>query len=417
MLDRKFIRENPELVRNAIQVKKEKADLNRFLVLDEEERELKKNIDELRSERNRLSDDVSRLKKEKKDAAEIIEKVREINQQIKKKEDDYNQAHEDSEKLLHWFPNLPHHTVPPGTSENDNQEIRAWGQPRIFSFEPREHNVIGEMNDIMDFQRAGKISGARFSLLKGLGAQLERALIDFMLSVHTNEHHYTEIAPPYLVNYETMFSTGQLPKLEDEMFNTGRDPFYLIPTAEVPLTNIHRDEILKEEQLPVKYVAYTPCFRREAGSYGKDTKGLIRVHQFDKVELVKLVKPEHSYDELEKLVNDAERILQLLGLPYRVMLLCTSDLSFSAAKCYDIEVWFPSQNKYREISSCSNFEDFQARRGKIRYRRNASRDTEHIHTLNGSGLAVGRTMAAILENYQNEDGSFMIPEALKPFLF
>ncbi|MBP7461866.1 MAG: serine--tRNA ligase [Candidatus Delongbacteria bacterium] len=416
MLDRKFIRENPDVVGKAIVNKHEKADLSLFLELDLQERDLKKQADDLRAERNRLSEKVSELKKQKQDASAEIESVRTINTGIKSVEEKYETIHQQSESLLNWFPNIPHHTTPIGESEEDNVEIRQWGQPRIFDFPVKAHYEIGEQQDIMDFQRAGKISGARFSLLKGRGARLERALIDFMLDIHTLEHGYTEIAPPYLVNYESMFATGQLPKLEDEMFNTGRDPYFLIPTAEVPVTNLHRDEILKEDQLPLYYASYTACFRREAGTYGKDTRGLIRVHQFDKVEMVKFVKPENSYEELELLVKNAEKLLQLLNLPYRVIQLCTADLSFASAKCYDLEVWLPSQGKYREISSCSNFEDFQARRGKIRFRRNSTRETEFVHTLNGSGLAVGRTMAAILENYQTPDGNFTLPDVLTPYI-
>lgn len=416
MLDRKFIRENQEVVGKAIINKREKADLNKFLVLDEMERDLKIQADDFRAERNRLSERVSGLKKQKQDATTEIEKVREINTQIKSLIEEYEKIHTESESLLAWFPNIPHHTTPIGTSEADNQEVRQWGQPRIFDFPIKAHYEIGEQNDIMDFKRAGKITGARFSLLKGQGAKLERALISFMLDIHTRDHGYVEIAPPYLVNYDSMFATGQMPKLEDEMFNTGRDPYFLIPTAEVPVTNLHRDEILREDQLPIYYASYTACFRREAGSYGKDTRGLIRVHQFNKVEMVKFVKPENSYEELELLVKNAEKLLQLLNLPYRVIQLCTADLSFAAAKCYDLEVWLPSQDTYREISSCSNFESFQARRGKIRFRRNATRETEFVHTLNGSGLAVGRTMAAILENYQTQWGGFEIPEILIPYM-
>ncbi len=416
MLDRKFIRENFDFVKDSIKWKKEKVDISNFPELDGKERHILQKINDLRAERNSLSKEVSRLKKEKKDATNIIKKVQDINKKIKELEKEHTEVSSQLEELLKWIPNIPHHTVPKGESEEDNVEIKKWGTPRNFNFTPLPHWEIGEQNDIFDFKRASKISGARFSLLKGFGAKLERALIDFMIDVHTSEHGYIEVAPPYIVNYDSMYATGQLPKLENEMFKTKEDDFYLIPTAEVPITNLHRDEILKERDLPKYYVAYTPCFRREAGSYGKDTRGLIRVHQFDKVELVKFVKPEESYIELEKLVKNAEKILQLLELPYRVVQLCTADLSFAAAKCYDLEVWFPAQNTYREISSCSNFEDFQARRGKIRFRRDETRKIEFVHTLNGSGLAIGRTMAAILENYQNDDGSFDIPEVLKPYL-
>jgi len=415
MLDKKFVRENPELVEKAITLKNEKGDLKNFIRLDDEARNYKKEIDELRSDRNRLSEEVSKLKKAKMDASQIIEDVKSINDKIKDLEEKYQNALTESDEILSWIPNIPHHTVPHGKGEDDNKEIRKWGHIREFQFTPKAHYEIGEQQDIIDFERAAKISGARFSLLKGIGAKLERALIDFMIDVHTHENGYTEIAPPYLVSYDTMFATGQLPKLAEDMYTMEKDSLYLIPTAEVPVTNLHRDEILKEENLPLYYVAYTPCFRRESGTYGKDTRGLIRVHQFDKVEMVKLVKPEDSYEELEKLAANAEKILQMLELPYRVVELCTGDLSFSAAKCYDIEVWFPSQEKYREISSCSNFEDFQARRGKIRFRRNETKKTEFVHTINGSGLAIGRTMAAILENYQNHDGTFQIPHILKPY--
>ncbi|HWR72301.1 MAG TPA: serine--tRNA ligase, partial [Nitrospirota bacterium] len=304
--------------------------------------------------------------------------------------------------------------------ENDNREIRRWspqgGDPTAFSFEPKPHWDLAEYLDIIDFDRAAKITGARFALYKGMGAQLERALINFMLDLHTVEHHYLEVLPPFMVNRTSMTATGQLPKFEEELFRVENGTYFLIPTAEVPVTNIHQDEIVPEEQLPLRYTAYTPCFRREAGSYGKDTRGLIRQHQFNKVELVKFTRPQDSYDELEKLTNDAESVLKLLGLPYRVIVLCTGDMGFSSAKTYDIEVWLPSQKRYREISSCSNFEDFQARRGNIRYRPKGEKKTEYLHTLNGSGLAVGRTVVAILENYQQQDGTVLIPEALRKYM-
>lgn len=338
-----------------------------------------------------------------------------VSDQIKLLDEKLKETEEETRNLLLTIPNIPNESVPTGRDETENIEIRKWGIPGKYAFEPLNHWDIAATLDIIDFDRASKIAGARFALMKGPGARLERALMNFMLDLNTSKG-YTEIFPPILVNKESMTGTGQLPKFEMELFRIAEPEFYLIPTAEVPVTNIHRDEILKEEDLPLYYTAYTPCFRREAGSYGKDTRGLIRQHQFNKVELVKFVRPEDSYAELEKLTNDAEDILQRLGLPYRVITLCTGDIGFSSAKTYDLEVWLPGQNRYREISSCSNFEDFQARRAGIRFRRTGKKGTEFVHTLNGSGLAIGRTLVAVLENYQQQDGSVLIPEVLKQYM-
>jgi seryl-tRNA synthetase len=338
-----------------------------------------------------------------------------VSEEIRKIEGDITCIENGERDILLVLPNLPHESVPEGTNEKENIEVRRWGDPPKLTFEPKPHWQIGEDLEIIDFQRASNIAGARFALLKGAGALLERALINFMLDLHTREHGYTEVLPPFMVNKKAMTGTGQLPKFEDELFKMERDGYYLIPTAEVPVTNIHQGEILQADSLPIYYTAYTPCFRREAGSYGKDTRGLIRQHQFNKVELVKFCRPEDSYDELEKLTNDAEDVLRRLGLPYRVVTLCSGDMGFAAAKTYDIEVWLPGQDTFREISSCSNFEDFQARRADIRYK-SAKGGTEYVHTLNGSGLAVGRTLVAILENYQQEDGTVVVPEALRPYM-
>ncbi|MDA8168571.1 MAG: serine--tRNA ligase [Nitrospiraceae bacterium] len=415
MLDARSVRDNPEKIKEALAKRNYQLDLGPFLELEKERLALVKDADELREKRNRVSEEISRLKKEKKDAAPLIGEMKGVSARIKELEDGLRAVEQKARDFLLLLPNIPDGSVPGGRDEAGNVEIRKWGTPREFDFEPLNHWDIGEMQGIMDFERAAKIAGARFSLMKGAGARLERALMNFMLDLNTRKG-YTEVFPPILVNPESMTGTGQLPKFEAELFKTADPDFYLIPTAEVPVTNIHRGEILEEERLPVYYTAYTPCFRREAGSYGKDTRGLIRQHQFNKVELVKFVRPEDSYGEHERLTGDAEDILQRLGLPYRVVVLCTGDLGFSAAKTYDLEVWLPGQNKYREISSCSNFEDFQARRADIRFRRTGRKGTEFVHTLNGSGLAIGRTLVAILENYQQKDGSVVIPEALRPYM-
>ncbi|MFO7265343.1 MAG: serine--tRNA ligase [Limnochordales bacterium] len=419
MLDIKLIRERPDYVREAMRRRGESAPIDEVLELDARRRALVTEVEQLRSRRNEASEQVARLKREggsEEEASRLIEEMRIVGDKIKALEDEVRDVDARLRDLLLSIPNIPHESVPYGESEADNVEVRRWGTPREFSFEPKPHWEIGAKLGILDFERAAKIAGSRFVVYKGLGARLERALINFMIDVHVNEHGYTEIWPPYLVNAASMIGTGQLPKFAEDMFKVEGDDYYLIPTAEVPVTNLHRDEILSADELPKYYVAYSACFRAEAGSHGRDTRGLIRQHQFDKVELVKFVRPETSYEELEKLVADAEDILRRLGLPYRVTMMCTADVGFAAAKKYDPEVWMPSYGRYVEISSCSNFEDFQARRANIRYRPAPKAKPEYVHTLNGSGLAVGRTLAAILENYQNEDGSVTIPEALRPYM-
>lgn len=417
MIDIKLIRENPEFVKERLSRRDKKyADMiDEVLKLDKERRELLVNIESLRSERNEKSKLFPIYKKEGKDTTQIQQRVKEIGELIKKDEERLKQVEEELENILLYIPNMPAEDVPIGKDENDNVEIRRWGEPRKFDFEPIPHWEIGEKLGILDFDRGAKLSGARFTVMFKEAAKLERALINFMLDIHTKEHGYTEVWTPVLVKPEILYGTGQLPKFKEDLYKIEDEDLYLIPTAEVTLTNLHNDEILQEDELPKYYTAYTPCFRKEAGSHGKDVRGILRQHQFDKVELVKITKPEDSYNELEKLVNEAEKILQLLGLPYRVVLLCTGDMGFSAAKTYDIEVWIPSQNRYREISSCSNTEDFQARRAKIRYKTKDGK-TRYVHTLNGSGLAVGRTLIAIMENYQRPDGSFDIPEILKKYM-
>lgn len=417
MIDIELIRNRPDYVKERLSTRDKELPklVDKVLELDRRRREIIKKLDELRRERNELSKKIGTLKKEGKDTAEIQEKVKSIKIGIDKLEGELRKVEEELKNTLLWIPNLPHPSVPIGESEEDNVEIRRWGEPRSFNFEPKPHWEIGERLGILDFKRGAKLSGSRFTVLSGWGARLERALINFMLDLHLKKG-YKEIFPPHLVKPEALIGTGQLPKFEEDLYKCERDNLYLIPTAEVPLTNLHREEILKEEELPIYYTAYTPCYRREAGAYGKDIRGIIRQHQFDKVELVKIVHPETSYDELEKLTKDAEEVLQLLELPYRVVELCTGDLGFSAAKTYDIEVWFPSQNKYREISSCSNCEDFQARRMNTRFKDSKTGKNRFVHTLNGSGLAVGRTLAAILENYQQEDGSVVIPKVLRDYV-
>jgi len=415
MLDARFVRENPEKIMQAMEKRGFDFNLPHFFAIEEERRVHIKDTDELREKRNRVSEEIATLKREKKDASRLIDEMKGVSAKIKEMEEHLKTVEEKIAEFLLTVPNLPHDSVPVGKDETGNVEVRRWGEPREFDFTPLNHWDIAEMHDIIDFERASKLAGARFALLKGAGAKLERALMNFMLDLNTSKG-YKEIFPPILVNRETMTGTGQLPKFEADLFRTADPELYLVPTAEVPLTNIHREEILGEKQLPIYFTAYTPCFRREAGSYGKDTRGLIRQHQFNKVELVKLAKPEDSYDELEKLTQDAEDILQRLGLPYRVMLLCAGDMGFASAKTYDIEVWLPGQGRYREISSCSNCGDFQARRAEIRFRREGKKGTEFVHTLNGSGLAIGRTLVAILENYQQKDGSVLIPDALRGYV-
>jgi len=417
MLDIKFLRAHFQEVKEKLKHRGEDlTDFERFEELDSKRRELIAQVEELKNQRNEVSQQIAALKREKKDAEPLIAEMRQVGERIKVLDDELRQVEETLETLLLSIPNIPHDSVPIGESEEDNVEIRKWGEPRQFTFAPKPHWELAEQLGILDFERAAKVTGSRFVFYKGVGARLERALINFMLDLHIEEHGYEEVLPPYLVNRTSMTGTGQLPKFEEDAFCIESEDYFLIPTAEVPVTNLHRDEILSAEQLPINYVAYSGCFRSEAGSAGRDTRGLIRQHQFNKVELVKFVKPENSYEELEKLTGHAEKVLQLLGLPYRVMSMCTGDLGFTAAKKYDIEVWLPSYETYREISSCSNFEAFQARRANIRFRRDLKAKPEHVHTLNGSGLAIGRTVAAILENYQQEDGTVVIPEVLRPYM-
>ncbi len=415
MLDVRFVRENADVVKMALKNRRSNIDLSRFLELDKERRRLLVEVEGLKSTRNIISEEIGKLKREKRDAEEKVFSMRKLSKKIKDMDIKVNEIESKLSNFMLEIPNIPHSSVPVGVDENDNKTIRSWGESPEFGFEPQAHWDIGVNLDILDFKRGVKIAESRFTLLKGFGAKLERALINFMLDLHTDEHSYTEIFPPVLVNSKSMMSTGQLPKFGAELYKCADDDLYLIPTAEVPVTNIYRGEILKEKDLPLKYTAYTPCFRREAGAAGKDTRGIIRQHQFNKVEMVKFTKPEESYDELEKLTNNAEEVLQKLGLHYRVIELCTGDLGFSAAKTYDLEVWMPSYEGYKEISSCSNFEDFQARRASIRYRMK-SKKVRFVHTLNGSGLAIGRTLAAILENYQQEDGSVIVPEVLRSYM-
>ncbi len=417
MLDIKVLRANFEDVKAKLQKRGEDLSaLDQFEELDQRRRELIVETEKLKSRRNEVSQQVASLKREKQDADHLIKEMREVGDQIKTLDDELRGVEETLELLLLSIPNIPHESVPIGETEEDNIEIRQWGKVRDFEFEAKPHWDVADYLGILDFERAGKVTGSRFVFYKGLGARLERALMSFMLDLHVDEHGYTEILPPYLVNRTSMTGTGQLPKFEEDAFLIENEDYFLIPTAEVPVTNLHRDEILSGEELPIRFAAYSACFRSEAGSAGRDTRGLIRQHQFNKVELVKFVKPEDSYQELEKLTKDAERVLQLLELPYRVLSMCTGDLGFTAAKKYDIEVWIPSYGTYREISSCSNFEAFQARRANIRFRREPKAKPEHVHTLNGSGLAIGRTVAAILENYQQADGSVVIPAALRPYM-
>ncbi len=416
MLDINFIRNNPDRVKQAIAHKHENAaNVDQILDLDAQRRSLLHTCEQLKSKRNEKSKEVSELKKKGQDASRIIEETKKIGDEIKSFEEKLNELEPRINGLLLRIPNIPAPDVPVGKDERDNVIVKTWGQRKAFDFAPLPHWELGRLLNILDLERSSKISGSGFILLRGPGAKLERALFSFMLDLHTREHGYTELFPPFLVNRTSMTGTGQLPKLEEDMYRTSADDLFLVPTAEVPVTNIHRDEILSHKDLPIYYTAYTPCFRREAGSYGKDTRGIIRVHQFNKVELVKLVKPETSYDELESLLGNAEKVLQLLGLEYRVAKLSTGDMSFAAAKCYDIEVWTPGVGKFLEVSSCSNFEDFQARRINIRFRDEDGK-LRFVHTLNGSGLALPRTVIAILETYQQKDGSVVIPEVLQPYM-
>ena len=416
MLELKFIRNNPEIVARGISAKDTDTDIGALLALDEKRRDLLVMSEKLKAERNRANQEIAKAKKGGKPDPALIERMKEISSRIKALDTEVAELEEDIHKMLLTVPNLPHESVPPGASEEDNQEIKRWGEPKEFAYEPRPHWEIGEQLGILDGKRASKLAGSGFALFNGVGALLERALINWMLDVHVTKQGYTEVSTPFIVTRDCMVGTGQLPKMEEDMYLVETDDLFLIPTAEVPVTNLHREEILDSSRLPLYYTAYTPCFRREAGSYGKDTRGLIRIHQFDKVEMVKFVKPETSCDELESLLADAEALLQMLDLHYRVLELCTADLSFASSKCYDIEVWAPGANSYLEVSSCSNFEDFQARRAGIRYRPEQGAKPEYVHTLNGSGLALPRTVAALLETCQNPDGSVTIPEVLRPYM-
>jgi len=416
MLDLKRIRKNPEEINELLQRRNVELSINNVLKLDERRRALLLDVEEMKAEQNKVSKEIPSMKKDGLDVTPVLEEMKQLSIKIKELDLQVKEVDTEINNELLCIPNIPNPDITVGTTEEDNKEIRKWKEPRQFEFEIKPHWDLGTELEILDFERAAKITGARFSMFKGIGAKLERALISFMLDVHTEEHGFTEISPPFMVNRDSMIGTGQLPKFEEDVFRIPQKDFYLIPTAEVPVTNIYRDEILEENDLPYYMTAYTPCFRSEAGSAGRDTRGLIRNHQFDKVEMVMLARPEESYEELEKLTGYAETILQKLGLPYRVIELCTGDIGFSSAKTYDLEVWMPSYNRYVEISSCSNFEDFQARRANLRYKPADNGKPRFLHTLNGSGLAVGRTFAAILENYQNEDGTITIPEALRKYL-
>lgn len=416
MLDIRFVRDNVELVREALNKRGASINLDEFLQMEKERRELLLAVEELKSKRNAASMEISRLKKNKEDAEHLVLEMRQVGDTISELDGKIRVLDGQLQDILLGIPNIPSDTVPVGKDEHDNQEVRRWGEIKAFDFTPKAHYEIGEQLGILDFERGGKVTGARFLFYRGLGARLERSLINFMLDVHTGQHGYTEFFPPFIANRASMTGTGQLPKFEEDAFKLEGLDYFLVPTAEVPVTNYHRDEIIDGKDLPYYYTAYSACFRAEAGAAGRDTRGLIRLHQFNKVELVKFSLPEESYNELEKLTLNAERILELLGLPYRRMALCSGDMGFSSAKTYDLEVWLPSFNCYREISSCSNFEDFQARRANIRFRRDTKSKPEFVHTLNGSGLAIGRTVAAILENYQQADGSVIVPEVLRPYM-
>lgn len=416
MLDVKFVRQNPDIVKDALRKRHVDIKLDKFLALDESRRQKLAVMEDMKAKSNKVSQEVGRMKKAGDDATQVMAEMKELKVKIKEAEEEVRQIESHLQQEILYIPNIPHESVPEGSDDNDNLEMRRWGTPREFDFEPKPHWDIGEELNILDFERGAKVTGARFTFYRGLGARLERALISFFLDTHTQEHGYEELFPPFIANRQSLTGTGQLPKFAEDMFHLEGTEYYLIPTAEVPVTNYFRDEILDSAMLPKYMTAYSACFRAEAGAAGRDTRGLIRQHQFNKVELVKFVKPEDSPAELEKLTADAEHILQLLELPYRVVTLSTGDLGFSSAKTYDLEVWLPSFNCYREISSCSNFQDFQARRGNIRFRRDAKSKPEFVHTLNGSGVAVGRTVAAILENYQEADGRVRIPEVLRPYM-
>lgn len=416
MLDQKLIRSNPDAVRKALKDKGESADLDKYLELDDSRRNLLVEADKLKHRRNEVSEEIGRNKKQGLEPTDLMAQMKEVAGKIKSLDEDLKALEAELEGIAVWIPNIPHPSVPVGFDESANEEVRRWGTPADPGFKPLPHWQIGESLGMLDLRRASKLSGSNFSLFTGLGARLERALLNFMLDLHIQKHGYTEVAPPFIVRRECLFGTGQLPKLEEDMYHIEADDLFLIPTAEVPLTNIYRDEIIDGASLPVKLVSYTPCFRREAGSYGKDTKGLVRIHQFDKVEMVKIVEPAGSYDELESLLQDACDVVEKLELPYRVLNLATGDLSFAAAKCYDIEVWAQGEGKWLEVSSCSNFEDFQARRIGLRFRPPSGGKAQYAHTLNGSGVALARTVVAILENYQASDGTLTVPEVLRPYM-
>ncbi len=416
MLDIKFIRENPDAVKRGIIAKNEKGDVDKILKLDEERRSLIFEVEDLKKQRNENSKLVSTYKRENKDASAIIQLTKDISQKIKEIDEKITLIEQENKNLLSHVPNMPNESTPIGKDASDNVELRQWGNIPEFDFQVRNHLELGEKLDILDFKRGGKITGSGFPVYKGLGARLERALINFMLDLHIDKHEYTEIFPPFVANRDSMFGTGQLPKLEEDMYFAEKDDLFLIPTAEVPVTNLHRDEILDGDQLPVKYTAYSACFRREAGSYGKDTRGFLRVHQFNKVEMVNFVRPEDSHQVHEDMLGEATEILELLEIPYRILLLCSGDLSFAAAKCYDIETWSPAEEKWLEASSVSNFEDFQARRANIRFRREKGAKPEFVHTLNGSGLATSRLMVSLLETYQTDEDTIIVPSVLRPYM-
>lgn len=416
MLDLGFVRDNLQLVRQKLQERGLSDQLGDFEGIDRERRALLLEVESLRARRNKASQEIAFLKRQGQDASARIAEMKEVGARIEELEAQLKGREEELRERLKCLPNLPHPSVPVGKGAAENQEVRRWGEPRKFSFEPKAHWDLGPALGILDFERAAKVAGARFAVYWGVGARLERALANFMLDLHTRQHGYLEVLPPFIVNSSSLFGTGNLPKFAADLFKLEGTDYWLIPTAEVPVTNLYAGEVLEAESLPKKLCAWTACFRSEAGSYGKETRGLIRQHQFQKVELVKFTLPENSYDELESLTRDAETVLQLLDLPYRVVALCTGDLGFSAAKTYDLEVWLPSSHEYKEISSCSNFEAFQARRANLRFRRSKQGKTEYLHTLNGSGLAIGRTWLAILENYQEADGSVTIPQVLRPYL-
>ena len=419
MLDLKRIRTNPEEIKDAMRIRGEAFDLSlidKVVELDEQRRKLLTEVEAMKSKRNSDTQEIAKLKKKNEDASALVAQMKELGDKIKQFDVKTIEIDSEIETLMYTIPNIPNPTVPVGDTDNDNVEIRKWGTPRVFDFEAKAHWDVGVNLGILDFEAARKVTGSRFTFYKALGARLERACINFMLDLHTDKHGYTEVFAPFMVHRRSMVGTGQLPKFEEDAFKVANTDYFLIPTAEVPVTNMYRDDVLEGDKLPIKHVAYTACFRAEAGSAGRDTRGLIRQHQFNKVELVKFVKPEDSYDELEKLVLDAEEVLQILGIPYRVVKICTGDLGFTAAMKYDLEVWMPSYNKYVEISSCSNFEDFQARRINIKYKPSSKDKPQFIHTLNGSGVAIGRTVAAILENFQENDGSVKIPQALVRYM-